>query len=99
MAASATVRQLLQTCAKNSHFQSSPSWILPCSSLLFKTKHSRQFSTLIVSGHRDLTAVSKATAGVGGTSPAEEDDDGVSLGTMKLPLDTDLSRFEMLLFQ
>ncbi|VVA94685.1 unnamed protein product [Arabis nemorensis] len=35
---------------------------------------------------------------VANASPLEEDD-GVSLGTMKLPLDTDVARFETLLFQ
>ncbi|KAK4749915.1 hypothetical protein SAY87_027364 [Trapa incisa] len=34
-----------------------------------------------------------------GVVPFSEDDDGVSLGTMKLPPDTDLPRFETLLFQ
>ncbi|KAL7137336.1 hypothetical protein ABFS83_10G084200 [Erythranthe nasuta] len=32
-------------------------------------------------------------------SPAADDDDGVSLGTMKLPSNTDVARFETLLFQ
>lgn len=32
--------------------------------------------------------------------PSEDDpEDGVSLGTMKLPLDTDIARFQVLLFQ
>ncbi|KAI3409478.1 uncharacterized protein J3R85_019307 [Psidium guajava] len=34
-----------------------------------------------------------------GIVPSDGDDDGVSLGTMKLPPDTDLQRFETLLFQ
>ncbi|KAF8006864.1 hypothetical protein BT93_K1001 [Corymbia citriodora subsp. variegata] len=34
-----------------------------------------------------------------GVVPSDGDDDGVSLGTMKLPPDTDLPRFETLLFQ
>lgn len=36
-----------------------------------------------------------------GNSPAanQDDEDGVSLGTMKLPSDTDIPRFESLLFQ
>ncbi|KAI4300507.1 hypothetical protein L6164_033877 [Bauhinia variegata] len=32
-------------------------------------------------------------------SSGDDEDDGVSLGTMKLPLDTDIQRFESLLFQ
>ncbi|KAK3405767.1 hypothetical protein EUGRSUZ_K02566 [Eucalyptus grandis] len=34
-----------------------------------------------------------------GVVPSDGDDDGVSLGTMKLPPDTDIPRFETLLFQ
>jgi hypothetical protein len=34
-----------------------------------------------------------------GIVPVEEDDDGVSLGTFKLPGNTDVARFETLLFQ
>ncbi|CAI9778920.1 unnamed protein product [Fraxinus pennsylvanica] len=43
-----------------------------------------------------LSAVSKASSD--GISPID-DEDGVSLGTLKLPANTDLSRFESLLFQ
>ncbi|XP_028795560.1 uncharacterized protein LOC114751061 [Neltuma alba] len=41
--------------------------------------------------------VAKASAGNGGLT--DDDGDGVSLGTMVLPPDTDLQRFESLLFQ
>ncbi|KAL1219025.1 hypothetical protein V5N11_028481 [Cardamine amara subsp. amara] len=41
--------------------------------------------------------VANASPGSGGVRTEEED--GVSLGTMKLPMDTDLARFETLLFQ
>ena len=41
-----------------------------------------------------LPPLTKASAGNGGPT-----DEGVSLGTMKLPLDTDLQRFDSLLFQ
>jgi len=41
--------------------------------------------------------VANASPGNGGVKAEEED--GVSLGTMKLPVDTDLARFETLLFQ
>ncbi|KAI9076394.1 hypothetical protein K1719_028515 [Acacia pycnantha] len=51
--------------------------------------------------NRNQTAIAlpvvKASAGNG--SPSNDDDDGVSLGTMVLPPDTDLKRFESLLFQ
>ncbi|XP_010520700.1 PREDICTED: uncharacterized protein LOC104799754 isoform X3 [Tarenaya hassleriana] len=46
-------------------------------------------------GRRETTPPPLAANGGVGT-PEEE---GVSLGTMKLPLDTDLARFETLLFQ
>ncbi|TKY53114.1 hypothetical protein E2542_SST24637 [Spatholobus suberectus] len=41
------------------------------------------------------SSLPKASAGNDGPT----DDDGVSLGTMKLPFDTDLQRFDSLLFQ
>ncbi|KAJ3677942.1 hypothetical protein LUZ60_001745 [Juncus effusus] len=41
----------------------------------------------------------RAVPGKDGIVPVEQDDDGVSLGTMKLPGNTDLARFESLLFQ
>ncbi|XP_028091946.1 uncharacterized protein LOC114292244 isoform X2 [Camellia sinensis] len=96
MASYASIRQVLQPkCTKYSQFQLSPSWVVPCS-LVFKTKYISRFSRLHeFSGHRNLTAASKATSGNG----AKEDEDGVSLGTMKLPLNTDIPRFESLLFQ
>lgn len=40
-----------------------------------------------------------AAAGKGGIVPAGDDDDGVSLGTVKLPGNIDIARFESLLFQ
>ncbi|XP_057969843.1 uncharacterized protein LOC131159115 isoform X1 [Malania oleifera] len=47
-------------------------------------------------GYPNLAALCKATPGNDGTASA---DDGVSLGTMKLPPDIDVARFETLLFQ
>ncbi|KAK7278687.1 hypothetical protein RJT34_23722 [Clitoria ternatea] len=41
----------------------------------------------------------KASPNDGFPSPGASDDDGVSLGTMKLPLDIDIQRFDSLLFQ
>ncbi|KAL6616422.1 hypothetical protein ACP70R_038692 [Stipagrostis hirtigluma subsp. patula] len=40
-----------------------------------------------------------AAAGKGGIVPAGDDEDGVSLGTVKLPGNIDIPRFEILLFQ
>lgn len=60
----------------------------------------------VFSSSRNFTiAVSKKAAtaagrGDGPISPVDNDDeDGVSLGTLKLPGNTDLARFETLLFQ
>ncbi|KAI8018979.1 hypothetical protein LOK49_LG04G02431 [Camellia lanceoleosa] len=96
MASYASVRQVLQPkCTKYSQFQLSPSWVVPCS-LVFKTKYISRFSRLHeFSSHQNLIAASKATLG----NDAKENEDGVSLGTMKLPLDIDIPRFESLLFQ
>jgi hypothetical protein len=41
----------------------------------------------------------RAAPGKGGIVPARDDDDGVSLGTVKLPGNIDIARFESLLFQ
>lgn len=64
-------------------------------------------ATRVFSIQRNFTtAVSKkaaAAAGGGGDSPIspvdDDNEDGVSLGTLKLPGNTDLARFETLLFQ
>ncbi|XWS66638.1 hypothetical protein CRYUN_Cryun05aG0217500 [Craigia yunnanensis] len=53
-------------------------------------------------GHRNLIMklVGKASPGKDDIKPAADDpEDGVSLGTMKLPSNTDFQRFETLLFQ
>ncbi|KAG8376753.1 hypothetical protein BUALT_Bualt09G0096500 [Buddleja alternifolia] len=46
------------------------------------------------SSKRNLVAICKASS-----ADINNDDDGVSLGTMKLPGNTDIARFETLLFQ
>ncbi|KAF8397917.1 hypothetical protein HHK36_016842 [Tetracentron sinense] len=51
------------------------------------------------SGHRTVAIVTKASSEKDKIVLSDDDDEGVSLGTMKLPLDTDVSRFETLLFQ
>ncbi|KAK9290574.1 hypothetical protein L1049_008744 [Liquidambar formosana] len=94
------LRQLLHPTRAGSRFQlSSPQAF--SRSLVFITGDNNRFSTLTeFSGHRHLTAVPKASPENEGIVPSNDDDgEGVSLGTMKLPLDTDLQRFEILLFQ
>ncbi|XP_019155010.1 PREDICTED: uncharacterized protein LOC109151859 [Ipomoea nil] len=52
------------------------------------------------SSHREAAITTRASPGNDAILPKkEDDDDGVSLGTMKLPLDIDLERFDILLFQ
>ncbi|KAI4318818.1 hypothetical protein MLD38_032483 [Melastoma candidum] len=62
--------------------------------------HRRKRNECPASGY-DPAFVAMATPGSKGIVPSQgdEDDDGISLGTMKLPPDTDLQRFESLLFQ
>ncbi|KAA0025246.1 hypothetical protein IC582_018764 [Cucumis melo] len=66
------------------------------------TRH-RQISTFSqFSGpcHRISNLVPKSSDENNDIVPSEDDpEDGVSLGTMKLPLDTDIARFQVLLFQ
>lgn len=57
------------------------------------TIHSSKFSS-----HRNLPVTVKSSAGKD-SSVASDNEEGVSLGTMRLPLDTDIPRFETLLFQ
>ncbi|KAJ1385762.1 hypothetical protein SESBI_41363 [Sesbania bispinosa] len=54
--------------------------------------------SLVLRNRFHLTTVPKASAGSDGPA-SPTDDDGVSLGTMKLPFNTDLQRFDSLLFQ
>ncbi|XP_076899656.1 uncharacterized protein LOC143553562 [Bidens hawaiensis] len=56
-------------------------------------------SKLVSNGQFIGSVVVKATSGNSSITPAGDDDEGVSLGTMKLPVNTDLDRFETLLFQ
>ncbi|KHN42574.1 hypothetical protein glysoja_046797 [Glycine soja] len=72
----------------NFHVPLSPHSLVP----VYSNSHS--FSKLRNSIHLAAAPLPKASAGNGGLT-----DDGVSLGTMKLPLDTDLQRFDSLLFQ
>ncbi|KAK1263034.1 hypothetical protein QJS04_geneDACA008537 [Acorus gramineus] len=45
------------------------------------------------------STVAKASPGSGGAEESGDDGDGVSLGTMRLPANIDVDRFELLLFQ
>ncbi|GAB2235894.1 hypothetical protein Drorol1_Dr00026339 [Drosera rotundifolia] len=70
-------------------------------SVEFSSCHTRQSVSLSSSSsHRSPEVPVKSSSDKGGVpSAVGDDDDGVSLGTMKLPLDTDIPRFETLLFQ
>ncbi|KAH7853249.1 hypothetical protein Vadar_000530 [Vaccinium darrowii] len=99
--ASATVRQLLLPTFADPSLQLRASPFVPCS-LLFTSNYISRCSRLIEqhSCHRNSTPVPRALPGnKGGSSTVADDEDGVSLGTMKLPVDTDIPRFEILLFQ
>lgn len=83
----------------NSRVQICPSRSIPLSTV-FVTNKNRFFSLSESSSYKNLTVMVKAGGGDGSISPKDQDyDDGVSLGTMKLPSDIDLARFETLLFQ
>nr|XP_043610297.1 uncharacterized protein LOC122582018 [Erigeron canadensis] len=56
-------------------------------------------SRLVLGGDFSGYVVSRASPSNSSITPAGDDEEGVSLGTMKLPMNTDLVRFESLLFQ
>ncbi|OIT39694.1 PREDICTED: uncharacterized protein LOC109237744 [Nicotiana attenuata] len=97
---SLTTRQLFHITSGNSQVQICPYRSIPVF-LTNKTNNSNRFFNISeFSGYKNLSVVVKAAAGDGRISPMNQDDeDGVSLGTMKLPLDIDVARFETLLFQ
>ncbi|XP_002530346.2 uncharacterized protein LOC8263203 [Ricinus communis] len=82
-----------------SHVRISPS--LPSLSRPFLTTNNCfLFTVAEFHGHQNLLAVAKSSPQNDGIVTADDDsEDGVSLGTLKLPSDTDLPRFEILLFQ
>ncbi|KAA8516757.1 hypothetical protein F0562_017045 [Nyssa sinensis] len=98
--ACATMRQFLNQTRIGSQLQFLAPQVVPHRSLVYISREDNRSSKLteFCSNHRNLMAVSKAVPENSGMSPAD-DEDGVSLGTMKLPLDTDIPRFETLLFQ
>ncbi|KAJ4830118.1 hypothetical protein Tsubulata_001332 [Turnera subulata] len=109
MGCATTTRQLLlisTPATSRLHLSSS----LPFSRLLVTSTsshvngHKNRFLWLCESSsitHRNLAAVSKSSPADDSNIVAADDDgeDGVSLGTLKLPSNTNLDRFETLLFQ
>ncbi|KAH0635378.1 hypothetical protein KY285_035075 [Solanum tuberosum] len=100
MSSSLTTKQFFHI-THNSQVQICPSRSIPPSTLFITNKNNsisnRLFNLSEYSSYQNLTVVVKAG---GGISPNDQDyEDGVSLGTMKLPKDIDLARFETLLFQ
>ncbi|XP_049408402.1 uncharacterized protein LOC125871776 [Solanum stenotomum] len=100
MSSSLTTKQFFHI-THNSQVQICPSRSIPPSTLFITNKNNninnRFFNLNEFSSYQTLTVVVKAG---GGISPNDQDyEDGVSLGTMKLPKDIDLARFETLLFQ
>ncbi|KAJ4979106.1 hypothetical protein NE237_009886 [Protea cynaroides] len=92
--APAALHQLLQStrCTSDVRFSHRSPFIKSCNMILFSRESDcNKFSRL------NLGVVCKASSG--NIVEADKDDDGVSLGTMKLPIDIDIPRFETLLFQ
>ncbi|KAI3788155.1 hypothetical protein L2E82_00854 [Cichorium intybus] len=56
-------------------------------------------SRLVLAGGIPSGAVTRASPANSNITPVGDDEEGVSLGTMKLPMNTDIDRFETLLFQ
>ncbi|ONK71302.1 uncharacterized protein A4U43_C04F7070 [Asparagus officinalis] len=78
---------------------SSPSHHPSIASLLISNRTPSSNKPHTISRHRCAPSVKpKASSNSGGIVPAD-DEDGVSLGTMKLAANTDIARFETLLFQ
>ena len=93
-------RLLFQPARVNSHVPLSPLTVSSRSPLLItwdKDKDIINNLFLFKLSQRSLTSVAKSSPESDGIVPADED--GVSLGTLKLPSNTNLQRFESLLFQ
>ncbi|KAK9921340.1 hypothetical protein M0R45_029852 [Rubus argutus] len=79
-----------------------PSFSPPVTNTTTTTISSHAFLNLrLHSGHShpNPTTVAKAALDKNSLVPSDDAEDGVLLGTMKLPSDTDLPRFQILLFQ
>ncbi|KAF6169251.1 hypothetical protein GIB67_013681 [Kingdonia uniflora] len=95
MATAAAGRQLIHPNCFTSHVPSSPRHF-KCIAGRFLTSHQSSYKlTVEYTSPRNYTFVSKASS----ADTLRSDDDGVSLGTMKLPSNIDIPRFESLLFQ
>lgn len=94
-----STRPLLHSTNVNSQLGLSPSPAVASRSLGFISDNDKRFPKLSLL--HNPTATPKASPEGSGIVPADDYDpeDGVSLGTMKLPSDTDIQRFETLLFQ
>ncbi|KAL2928657.1 Membrane-associated 30 kDa protein chloroplastic [Bienertia sinuspersici] len=100
--ASAAAKQLInpQTVHSNkslisAHYQNSSSQSFISE---LNGNHNYHSSKLCFANHRNLTVALKSSTGKEGAFSVD-DEEGVSLGTMKLPPNTDIPRFEILLFQ
>jgi hypothetical protein len=103
MASAITPLILFSTCA-TSHLQllssPSPPPFLPLTSLASAACKTRFSRLPELHSHRNILPVPKSNPENDGIVAADNDgEDGVSLGTLKLPGNTDLQRFENLLFQ
>ncbi|KAK6147221.1 hypothetical protein DH2020_018133 [Rehmannia glutinosa] len=94
--ATMAIRQVVNIVHHAPNLKFSPSgFIKPKSPTFITNNNIVQFLSLAkLSSKRNLIAVSKASS-----ADSISEEDGVSLGTMKLPSDTDVARFETLLFQ
>ncbi|KAK6942578.1 hypothetical protein RJ641_027955 [Dillenia turbinata] len=101
MASSTTANQLIRSTRAGPRLPLSLTpFITPRS--LSCNNNRRYFKLSSLSGQRNLTSHIPKTSQKNDTvspSAGGEDEDGVSLGTMKLPPDIDIPRFESLLFQ
>ena len=103
--ASAAARSLLYFARVNSHARLSPPAAASRPFVFCTWETNKSLPKLSEQSRRSyyLTkqVVKASSAQNDGIVPANDDDpeDGVSLGTMKLPSDVDLQRFETLLFQ
>ncbi|KAJ7976153.1 Plant organelle RNA recognition domain [Quillaja saponaria] len=88
------MKQFLYPTRENSHSQLSSTMLIAISSCNYQRFSRLRYSNLSTAARAAKKTVVKASAGNDGGA-----DDGVSLGTMKLPPDTDIQRFESLLFQ
>lgn len=88
------IRQFLYLTRFNPHVSFSPTSLV---SPMPNCQNHR--SCALRNRNQTVIAAPVVKASAGNDSPTVDGDDGVSLGTMVLPMDTDLKRFESLLFQ